>query len=96
MSAVLADVSLLTRPISAYAAYISGILINVVGFAGASESFRDAFSSELSVLSLLFLSWSNGTDCCHPYLSNELLYWLWGFSPDLLAPQCGIPRVWGA
>jgi NCS1 family nucleobase:cation symporter-1 len=56
--------------LSAYAAYVAGILINVVGFAGDSTClllFRKLFLTRLH-------SWSRGAPRCHPHLRDVFLY----------------------
>ena len=57
----------------AYAAYISGILINVVGFAGASESQEPA-GNELWLIRKH--SWSHRTTRCNSSLPNVLFHWI--------------------
>lgn len=72
----------------AYAAYIAGILINVVGFAGASARLH--FSSVLHDLSLLF-SWSYGSITGYSNLPDVVLHRIRGVSCGLHRPQSVVP-----
>lgn len=58
----------------AYAAYISGILINVVGFAGASES-RETSKGTVGLIQKY--SWGLRATRCNSRLPNVLFHWIW-------------------
>jgi nucleobase:cation symporter-1, NCS1 family len=73
----------------AYAAYISGILINVVGFAGATSKFPFT----LQDASLLRVGYSSAAECSssgHAYLRNGLFHRLRYLRPHLLHSQSNL------
>lgn len=65
----------------AYTAYIAGILINVVGFAGASELTP---RSRCTDTKLVFSSWADSPSRSYPDIRSIVLYGLWGFCTRLL------------
>lgn len=74
--------------IRAYAAYISGILINVVGFAGASAPCCPFWSFPHADR---FSSWQECPTCRYSNLSNVVLHRLWCFCTDLCSTQYFFP-----
>jgi hypothetical protein len=72
----------------AYTAYIAGILINAVGFAGASEL---APQSKCANPEILFSSGADSPSSSYSDIPIIVLYGLWSFCTRLLGVESSLP-----